>query len=274
MLSFLFLLICLTGALPEGFDAGSLCMEANAAEETVTLRVCNWEEYIDLGDWDEEETIELPSGDIIGENSMVEDFEEWYYETYGTRVKVEYSTFGTNEDLYNMLTLGDVYDLVCPSEYLIMKLMAEEALVPLSDAFFDRSDENNYYSRGAAPFIREIFENSQIGGEPWSKYAAGYMWGVTGLVYNPETVTEEQVSTWKVLSDPAFARQVTIKDNVRDAYFAAVGAIKSDLLTSEAFLNDPDYKKNLETEMNDTSPEMIAQVQDWLKDVKDRKSVV
>ena len=269
MLSFLFLLICLTGALPEGFDAGSLCMEANAAEETVTLRVCNWEEYIDLGDWDEEETIELPSGDIIGENSMVEDFEEWYYETYGTRVKVEYSTFGTNEDLYNMLTLGDVYDLVCPSEYLIMKLMAEEALVPLSDAFFDTSDENNYYSRGAAPFIREIFENSQIGGEPWSKYAAGYMWGVTGLVYNPETVTEEQVSTWKVLSDPAFARQVTIKDNVRDAYFAAVGAIKSDLLTSEAFLNDPDYKKNLETEMNDTSPEMIAQVQAWLKDVKD-----
>ena len=60
MLSFLFLLICLTGVLPEGFDAGSLCMEANAAEETVTLRVCNWEEYIDLGDWDEEETIELP----------------------------------------------------------------------------------------------------------------------------------------------------------------------------------------------------------------------
>ena len=34
----------------------------------VTLRVCNWEEYIDLGDWDEEETIDLESGDIIGEN--------------------------------------------------------------------------------------------------------------------------------------------------------------------------------------------------------------
>ena len=53
------------------------------------LRVCNWEEYIDLGDWDEEETIDLESGDIIGENSMVEDFEEWYYETYGKEVVVE-----------------------------------------------------------------------------------------------------------------------------------------------------------------------------------------
>ena len=64
-------------------------------EKEVTLRVCNWEEYIDLGDWDEEETIELDSGDIIGENTMIEDFTQWYYETYGIRVRVEYSTFGT-----------------------------------------------------------------------------------------------------------------------------------------------------------------------------------
>ncbi|MBR3169738.1 MAG: spermidine/putrescine ABC transporter substrate-binding protein, partial [Lachnospiraceae bacterium] len=48
-------------------------------KEKIVLRVCNWEEYIDLGDWDEEETIDLESGDIIGENSLVEDFEEWYY---------------------------------------------------------------------------------------------------------------------------------------------------------------------------------------------------
>ena len=78
---------------------------ASHPEADVVLRVCNWEEYIDLGDWDEEETIDLESGDIIGENSMVEDFEEWYFDTYGKKVAVEYSTFGTNEDLYNMLTL-------------------------------------------------------------------------------------------------------------------------------------------------------------------------
>ena len=240
-----------------------------SSREPVKLRVSNWEEYIDLGDWDEEETIELPSGDIIGENSMIRDFEEWYLETYGIKVEVEYSTFGTNEDLYNMLTLGDVYDLVCPSEYLIMKLMSEQELVPLSDSFFDTSDEYNYYSKGVAPFIRNMFETSEIDGEPWAKYAAGYMWGVTGLVYNPELVSEDQVSSWKALADPAFKRQVTIKDSVRESYFAAVGAIKSDLLTSEAFRSAPDYKKQLEIEMNDTSPEMIGQVQDWLKTVKD-----
>ena len=238
-------------------------------KKKVVLRVCNWEEYIDEGDWDEEETIELPSGDIIGENPMIEDFEEWYSETYGVDVKVEYSTFGANEDLYNMLTLGDEFDLVCPSEYMIMKLMAEDRLVPLSDGFFDESVPENYYVRGVSPYIRKVFDEHEIGGEKWSKYAAGYMWGVTGLVYNPAVVSREDASTWKILADRKYRRQVTIKDNVRDSYFAAVGALKSDLLTSEEFLSDPDYAENLEREMNDTSPEMIAQVQDYLQDVKD-----
>ena len=250
------------------YDSRVCAEDGTTAAKEVTLRVCNWEEYIDLGDWDEEETIDLKSGDIIGENSMVEDFEQWYYETYGVKVKVEYSTFGTNEDLYNMLTLGDVYDIVCPSEYMIMKLMAEDKLVPLSEHFFDTSDENNYYSKGVSPYIRNIFEKNEINGEAWSKYAAGYMWGLTGIVYNPEEVSEEDASSWKILDNPDYKRQVTIKDNVRDSYFAAVGALKSDLLTSESFRNDPDYKQKLVDEMNDTSPETIQAVQDYLQDVK------
>ena len=68
-------------------------VKGEGSGQKVTLRVCNWEEYIDLGDWDEEETIDLESGDIIGVNSMVEDFEAWYLEHYGVEVEVEYSTF-------------------------------------------------------------------------------------------------------------------------------------------------------------------------------------
>ena len=263
-----FIACALAGAVSMPLILNPVCVRAAESEEkAVTLRVCNWEEYIDLGDWDE--TIDLESGDIIGENSMVEDFEEWYYETYGKRVNVEYSTFGTNEDLYNMLTLGDVYDIVCPSEYMFMKLMAEGMLVPLSDEFFDKTDENNYYTRGVSPYIREVFENHEINGESWAKYAAGYMWGITGIVYNPEVVSEEEASTWQILNNPKFKRQVTIKDNVRDSYFAAVGALKHDLLTSPEFRADPNYKQRLEEEMNDVSPETIKTVQDYLQDVKD-----
>lgn len=244
-------------------------LPAKARQDEIVLRVCNWEEYIDLGDWDEEETIDLDSGDILGENSMIADFEAWYEETYGRKVRVEYSTFGTNEDLYNMLTLGDVYDIVCPSEYMIMKLMAEQELVPLSEEFYDTDIEENYYSRGLSPYIREIFERSKIQGESWSRYMAGYMWGLTGIVYNPELVSKEDAATWKILNNPAYYRQVTLKDNVRDSYFAAVGALKSKLLTSSAFVNDPEYEKRLEEEMNDTRPETIAAVQEYLQQVKD-----
>ena len=185
----------ISATLLSAFPGEMLHVNAAESEDEVVLRVCNWEEYIDLGDWSEEETIDLPEGDIIGINPMYEDFEEWYYETYGQRVRVEYSCFGTNEELYNMLTLGDKYDIVCPSEYMIMKMMAEDMLVPFSEHFFDVSDENNDYIRRVSPFIRETFETNQINGEPWSKYAAGYMWGVTGILYNPDIVSEEEAST-------------------------------------------------------------------------------
>lgn len=244
--------------------------EACAAEpaEEVTLRISNWEEYLDIGDWDEDETIDLDSGDIVGVNDMVDDFEEWYYETYGIRVNVKYSTFGTNEDLYNMMTLGDTFDLVCPSDYMIMKLMAQDKLVPLSEEFFDTENSNNYYIKGVSPYIKDVFEKNEINGEAWAKYAAGYMWGITGIVYNPEEVSAQDASSWKILNDPKYRRQITVKDNVRDSYFAALGAINSELLTSEEFLSDPDYQQKLQEIMNDTSPETIEKVQEYLQDVK------
>lgn len=237
--------------------------------DTVVIRVSNWEEYIDEGDWDEDEVIDLESGDIFGENNLVDDFEDWYYETYGQKVKVEYSCFGTNEEFYNMYTLGNEYDLVCPSEYMMMKLAMEDQLQPYSEEFFDVTDENNYYSRGVSPYIKKVFDESTVKGDPWSKYFAGYMWGVTGIVYNPEYVTKEEASTWSILTNPKFRRQVTIKDSVREAYFAANGSIKADLLTSDEFKNDPNYKKNLENEINDVSDEAIENVLEYLQDVKD-----
>ena len=240
-----------------------------AEEESVTLRICNWEEYIDQGDWGEDEVIDLESGDIFGENSLIEDFEAWYEETYGKKVRVEYSTFGTNEDLYNMLTIGDVYDLVCPSEYMIMKLMAEDKVQELSEEFFDEGNENNYYIRGVSPYIRNIFETHDINGVTWDKCAAGYMWGVTGFLYNPEEVPAEDAESWKLLENTEYARQITMKDNVRDAYFAAVGALKADLLTSEEFTGREDYTLALQTEMNDVSPETVDQAQAYLQGIKD-----
>ncbi len=261
--------LLVSGLLLAGCLSLPACGSVEEDGEAVLLRVCNWEEYMDLGDWDDEETIDLDSGDIIGVNPLYEDFEEWYYENYGVKVKVEYSCFGTNEELYNMLTLGDEFDLVCPSEYMIMKLMAEDWLVPYSESFHDEENELNYYVRNVSPFIKDKFDSHRIKDDPWSRYAAGYMWGVTGILYNPDKLMPEQVSSWEALRDPSLFRQVTIKDNVRDAYFPAVAAVKKDRLTDDAFAASEDYQELLEDEMNDTSEETVAAALEFLQDVKD-----
>lgn len=240
---------------------------AQAADDEIVLRVCNWEEYIDLGDWDEEEElIELDNGaQILGVNPMYEDFEDWYYETTGKRVRVEYSCFGTNEDLYNQLTLGDTYDLVCPSDYMLMKLMAEDMAEPFSEQFFDTENADNYYVRGVSPYISQVFKENKIDGKAWEKYAACYMWGTTGVLYNPEFMSEEEASTWSVFDNPKFYRQMTLKDNVRDTYFAALGYLRANELTAEEFVSDPDYQEKLTEIMNDVTPETIDEVERLLQ---------
>ena len=54
-------------------------------------------------------------------------------------------------------------------------------------------------------------------------YAAGYMWGVTGMIYNPDEVTQEEASTWSILTNEKFHRRVTIKDNVKGRLFPDAG---------------------------------------------------
>lgn len=246
------------------------CGDADYEEDTVVLRVSNWEEYIDEGDWDDDELIDLEDGtDIIGYESMVDDFEEWYADTYGVDVKVEYSTFGTNEELYNQLTIGDVFDLVCPSEYMIMKMMREGMLVPFSEDFYNTENEYSYYANGVSPYIKDIYDDLNINGEAISKYAAGYMWGTLGLVYNPEEVTEEEASRWDLLINDKFRKRVTVKDSVRDTYIAALPIIYYDEITSEEFVNSPDFNDRISEVLNRTDAETVAKVEELLTEVKE-----
>lgn len=75
-------LVLAVGPVP-AVCSGNMALTASAASgtEKVTLRIANWEEYIDEGGWDEEEAIDLDDENstvILGENSMIEDFEDWY----------------------------------------------------------------------------------------------------------------------------------------------------------------------------------------------------
>ncbi|MDE6373418.1 MAG: extracellular solute-binding protein, partial [Clostridia bacterium] len=174
-------------------------------------------------------------------------------------VRVEYSTFGTNEDLYNRLNLGDTYDLVCPSDYMIMQLINEGKTEQFSESFLDKSIETNYYARNVSPYIEGVFDSYG-----WSTYAACYMLGTTGIVYNPEIASSEDVSSWSVLKNPDYKRQVTVKDNVRDSYFAALG-----ILNNEELLSDEITAARRSQLLNSTDNDTIAAALKILKEIKD-----
>ena len=239
-------------------------------KDTIVLRVSNWEEYIDQGEWEEDEAIELENGTVVfGENSLVEDFEEWFFETYGKKVVVEYSTFGTNEELYNQLTMGDSYDLVCPSEYMIMKMIEEGMVVPYSSDFFDRENENNYYVNSVSPYIKDVFDHLAIGDKILSDYAVGYMWGTLGIVYNPDYISEEEAAHWRLLLNPDVSKRITVKDSVRDAYFAGNSIYNEEFISREEFVNSADYAQRMAEILNATDEKTVNAVEDVLSNIKD-----
>lgn len=231
------------------------------------LRVYNWEEYISESKEDE-------SIDIITQ------FEKYCKETLNRNVKVEYSTFGTNENMYNELNLSKKktasgvnysYDLVCPSEYMLLKMMREGMLEKL-----DMAKVPNY-ANNASPYIQELFKTLKNEGSDESlyDYAACYMWGTMGYVYNPEIVSDEDASHWNLLWNDKYKGKGTIKDSVRDSYILAVGYCLEDELNGvlKDYEKDGDsaqYNKRLTEIFNRTDDKTVDTVGKALTELKDK----
>lgn len=231
------------------------------------LRVYNWEEYISESKEDE-------SIDIITQ------FEKYCKETLNRNVKVEYSTFGTNENMYNELNLSKKktasgvnysYDLVCPSEYMLLKMMREGMLEKL-----DMSKVPNY-AENASPYIQNLFKTLKNEGSDESlyDYAACYMWGTMGYVYNPEIVSDEDASHWNLLWNDKYKGKGTIKDSVRDSYILAVGYCLEDELNGvlKDYEKDGDsakYNKRLTEIFNRTDDKTVDTVGKALTELKDK----
>ncbi len=244
----------------------------------IVLKVYSWEEYIDDGGEGSYQN-DIEGLDKEDAHYIIDDFETWYEETYGVSIHVDYATFGTNEDMYNEIVLGNEYDLLCPSDYMIMKLAAEDLIVPYDESFFDESDPNNYYVRNVSPYIKNIFESGTVSitkdGQPeqhsWSEYAAGYMWGTTGFVYNPDYVDIADLDElgWKAFTSDKYTNKITAKDNVRDTYFAALGVTYQDELLALAENKEESYNQTLTEIFNRTAPEYTDVVGNTLLSMKD-----
>ena len=234
----------------------------SSSENVQTLRVYNWEDYISTSD-DEGESIDL-----------IAKFEE---ENPG--VRVEYSTFGTNENMYNELKIGGGgYDLVCPSDYMIMKMIAEDMCEPFTEEFLQES----HYAQYASPYIRELFDRNyaEVNGEKryWSEYSVPYMWGTMGYVYNPELVDPHDMESWAGIWKEANAGKSTIKDSVRDSYFLGVAYVYREELaalaqqygvTDLSSENYTEYNDQLTEIMNRTDEQTLDAVKDALLTLKE-----
>ncbi|WP_234121992.1 ABC transporter substrate-binding protein [Clostridium hydrogenum] len=143
-----------------------------------TINVFNWGEYIDP--------------------SIVKDF------TKKTGIKVNYSTFSTNEEMYEKVKSGtNSYDLICPSDYMVDRMIKENLVQPM-----DFRNLLNYSN------ISSKYRNLSF--DPNNKYSVPYMWGTIGIIYD-KTQIKDKIDSWNVLWNPKYKNKIFMSDDMRNS---------------------------------------------------------
>lgn len=210
----------------------------NGQDREHTLRVYNWSDYID--------------------ETVLDDFEVWYKEQTGEEVKVVYQLFDLNETMLSKIEKGHAdFDVVCPSDYIIERMLHANLLLPIDKDF---GGTPNYIDANLSPYIKECFDKIGGGGLNANDYAVGYMWGTTGILYNRKYVTDEEAGTWDILRNKKFAGKIFVKDSFRDVYPQILQFLKYQQILDGTVTRDEIAV--------DASDESIAMVEDFMKDVK------
>ena len=208
-----------------------------AADRAHTLKIYNWADYID--------------------ESVLDDFKVWYKEQTGDEVEIIYQLFDINEIMLAKIEKGkEDFDVVCPSEYIIERMLRNNMLLPIEKDF----GQTPNYLQNISPYIIERFNKIDGYGKNANDYAVGYMWGTTGLLYNTKYVSEEEASTWATLHNEKFAKKIFIKDAFRDVYSTILIYLRQQELA--------EGKTTLDDLMYDSSDESIAEVEAFLKKAK------
>jgi len=199
----LILLVCLTGC----------------GGEKLTLNVYNWGEYISDGS--------------EGSFDTVREFEDWYEETYGEKVRVNYTTFASNEDMYSKISSGAVsYDVIIPSDYMIARMKNEDMLLELN---FDNIPNYQY--------IKDDFKGLYYDEE--NKYTVPYAYGTIGVIYNANEVDEADVGNWDLLWNEKYKDKILQFNNSRDAFGMAMYKKGLDVNSEDKAVWDEAYSELL-----------------------------
>jgi len=171
-------------------------------QEQITLNVYNWGQYIADGS--------------DGSMEVIKEFEARY-----PHIKVNYSTYDSNEIMYSKLSNGGItVDLIIPSDYMIARLISEDMLLPLD---FDNIPNYQY--------IDENFRNTAY--DPENKYSVPYTWGTVGILYNTQYVDEADVTGWELLWNEKYSGKILTFGNSRDAFGVAQYLLGYDVNTTD-----------------------------------------
>jgi len=181
--------------------AAIVLTSCGGADRAHQLKVLNWADYINE---------DVKAG-----------FEQWYFEQTGEKVEIVYETFDINETALTKIEVGhEDYDVFCPSEYIIERMLKKDLLIPIQK---DLIPESIKYFDNISPFVLNKFQQMAPNADLCvSDYTVGYMWGTTGFIYNPQFVNREDLTSWAAILDPKFENRILMKDAFRDVYSVLV----------------------------------------------------
>ena len=187
----------------------SLCVVfAIFSEETITLNVYNWGEYMSLGE--------------EGAMDVNKAFENYCKNTLGLKVKVNYNTYTSNEDLYAKLSTGAVsYDVIIPSDYMVARLASEGLLAEINFENIPNYEE----------CISDDFRGLYY--DPENKYSVPYTYGMIGVIYNANVVDEADAEGWELMWNEKYSGQIVQFNNSRDAFGTAMYKLGLDVNTTD-----------------------------------------
>ena len=225
----IFLLLCLVLAAVSCKDSGE--------ERSHVLKIYNWADYIDE--------------DVLAE------FPAWYKQQTGEDIRLIYQVFDINEIMLTKIERGhEDFDVVCPSEYIIERMLKKDLLLPIDRNFGKTPD----YLPNISPYIRRELNKTSQPGRTTTDYAVPYMWGTAGILYNRNFITPDEAGSWHCLWNSKNKGKILMKDSYRDAYGTAIIYAHARQLA--------DSTVTVEQLMNDNSPEAIALAEKYLKAMK------
>lgn len=193
---------------------------ATAANRDEILKVYNWADYID--------------------EDLILEFEKWYHKQTGKYINIVYQTFDINETMLTEIEVGhEDYDVVCPSEYIIERMLKKKLLQPIRKDVIAKTNTPFYFDN-VSKFATDKFQQMAPKGSKInvSDYAVGYMWGTTGFMYNKKYLTADDLQSWGALYDPRYIGKILIKDAFRDVYSCLICYARYDDILSGRVTRD------------------------------------